>query len=701
MSQQDPAGIETEGDEFSFGEVSVDEIATSEEMETETSDQIPPIEGKTATTGAISGARAISGALPAFPIIPIAIAKRAVSGRYGGALGAFKFELRVDVDRTRPMKRASGDFYQTSGGTTTYFGSFSVNAPIITVTPTQVIVKGLGIFTYATGFPVVRVTIPRRTILQPQAPATVEFFKTGGSPGAVYACVFESIYFRTVRIETDRVSDVTTPVFSIYNTGSFPSGGPPRNLSVVGAYAEAGVQMIPTAGNNVINIGEAADAKWSNSELHASMENHFTLWQNLPQWAVWLVAAQKHDLGPGLYGIMFDQQGKQRQGCAVFHAGIGGTTADKLRLQLYTYVHELGHSFNLLHSWQKSFAIPPVPNRPGSLSWMNYPWNFPGGGAPTFWNNFAFQFDNEEVIHLRHAFRNNIVMGGSNFITGAALGREIMADPIEDESGLTLGISTKPSFALGEPVVLELALGTTDGRGRRVHTWLHPNCGLVKIVIGKPNGQVVAYEPMIDHLVGERARVLGQSAVERDSAYIGFGKGGFYFNQPGHYRIRAAYAALDGSEVMSNITTIRVRYPISAADESLADLFMGEEQGALLYLLGSDSESLRRGNDAFDEVLEKYAKHPMANYARFVKGENARRTFKTVTEENEGRVAVRQAKLDESAKLLSVAAESRVLDPVSTRVILSNLAEVQTQTGDDAAARRTLSTLSAMTTERA
>src|SRR5262249_23425347 len=173
---------------------------------------------------------------------------------------------------------------------------------------------------------------------------------------------------------------------------------------------------------------------------------------------------------------MFAQQGKHRQGCAVFHAGIGGTTADKLRLQLYTYVHELGHCFNLLHSWQKSFATPPVVNRPSALSWMNYPWNYPGGGAPTFWSNFPFQFDNEEIIHLRHAFRNNIIEGGSNFAVGAALGREIMADPIRDESGLIFKISThQRSFALGEPVVLEEMLGTTAVQGRRVHTWLHPN----------------------------------------------------------------------------------------------------------------------------------------------------------------------------------------------------------------------------------
>jgi hypothetical protein len=458
----------------------------------------------------------------------------------------------------------------------------------------------------------------------------------------------------------------------------------------VSAFAEAGIEMIPTSGSNVIDVGEAgANAQWSNAELHAAMQRHFTLWGDLEQWAVWLLVAELHEDGSSLLGIMFDQQGKQRQGCAVFHAGIGGTTADRLRLQLYTYVHELGHCFNLLHSWQKQYANPPVPNRPNSLSWMNYPWYYPGGGAPAFWNRFAFQFDDEEVIHLRHAFRNNIIMGGSNFAVGAALGREVMADPVRDESGLALSISThKSSFALGEPVVLQIALGTTDSRGRRVHTWLHPNCGMVKVVIRKPSGEVVAYEPLIDHLVGEREQIIRRDELVRDSAYIGFGKGGFYFDQPGHYRIRAVYAALDGSEVMSNI--------ITPAEDSLAELFMGDEQGTLLYLLGSDDESLKSGNAAFDEVLEKHGKHPMANYARLVKGVNAARDFKTVTEGN--RVEVRRAQLDESARLLSAAADSRVLDSVSTQMILANLAEVQTRAGDEVAAQKTLARLSAMKT---
>ena len=688
MSISDPTFTEEVVEEFVFTEMAVEETTAMQTIEEASGDPSLADAGDITATA--------SAGVPPIPIFPIA--KRPVSGRYRGTLGAFQLELRVDVDRTRPLKRVSGDFFQTSGGTTTYFGSFVVNSPTISVTAALVTIKGLGNFTFAAGAPVVQVTIPRRSIFQPQAPATLQFFSTGGSPGATYTCAFESIYFRTLRIETDRVSDVVTPVFSSYNTGSLPSGGPARNLSVVGAYAEAGVQLIPTTGSNVVNIINAgANTTWSNAELHASMERHFTLWRDLPQWAVWLIAAQKHDFGTGLYGIMFDQKNKQRQGCAVFHAGIGGVTAERLRLQLYTYVHELGHCFNLLHSWQKHLATPPVPSRPLSLSWMNYPFTYPGGGEPNYWATFPFQFDNEEVIHLRHAFRNNIVLGGSNFIVGSGLGREILADRVRDESGLKLNISTyQPNFALGEPVVLEIALETTDSRGRRVHTWLHPNCGHVKIVIDKPNGQVVAYEPLIDHLVGESERDLLPGDSEKDSAYIGYGKDGFYFDQPGNYRIRAAYAALDGSEILSDILTIRVRYPVTAAEEELADLFMGDDQGSLLYLLGSDSEFLQNGNEAFDIVLEKYPKTDMANYARLVKGMNVGRAFKTISAENEDRLIIREPKLEESAELLSAVAGSGVLDPVSTQMTLTNLAEVQTKVGDEKAAKITLETLAAM-----
>lgn len=696
MSQIDPTGFENSGEEALLengSQMSYEEISGLSNGELGLGEP-----HDTAPTGALPEAPAIPHVppvpIPTFPIPPIPLPiKKAVSGCYAGALGAFQVELRVDVDRTRPMKRVSGDFYQTIGKTTSYFGSFVVDSPSVTVSSTKVVVKGKGRFTFSAGAPVVQVTIPRVNILQPQAAATLQFFTVTNSPGASYHCPFSSLHFRTVRIETDRVSNLVGSPFASYNTGALPSGGSARNVSVASAFGEAGIGMVPTAGNNVIDIsGAGVGATWSNAELHASMQTHFTLWSDVQQWCVWQLAAQRHDYGDGLYGIMFDQQGRQRQGCAVFHEGIGGASAEQQRLQLYTYVHELGHCFNLLHSWQKSLASPPKPDRPDSLSWMNYPWNYPKGGPAAFWSSFDFRFDDEELIHLRHGFRNDVIMGGNNFIVGSSLGREVLADPISDESGLALAISThQRSFALGEPVVLQLKLKATTTRGRRAHTWLHPDFGMVRIVISKPSGQVVAYEPMIDHLVGERQQMLGVDDEVQDSAYIGYGKGGFYFDQPGQYRVRAAYAALDGSQVLSEIVTIRVRYPVTQDEDTLADLFMGDDQGVLLYLQGSDNSSLRSGNDAFDEVIDRFGAHPMATYARMIKGINAGRVFKTVNAGQGRPVTVRPANKEESIALLSMATDSHVLDPVSEDEVRLCLSCVQKESGDERAAQATLS----------
>jgi hypothetical protein len=644
------------------------------------------------TTGEQSMESAPAQALPAPSATHPPKPRRAVSGRYRSGTVPFEVELRVDVDRTRPMRRVSADFYQMVGATKNYFGSFVVDAITLQVTANQVRIEGLGQYTFNAGAPRVRVTIPRVSHLQPQAPATLQFFTLANTPGATYMCRFESIYFRSVQLETDSVSDVTTPAFASYDTGSLPSGGPARVLNVASAFGEAGIEVRVIPGSSV-PIAEAGTT-WSDAELHASMLQHFSLWREEPQYRVWELVAQQHDLGTGLLGIMFDQQGRQRQGCAVFHAGLGGTTADQLRLQLYTYVHELGHCFNLLHSWQKSLATPPGVDRPTAHSWMNYPWRFPGG--PTaFWNVFPFIFDDGEIVHLRHAFQNNIIMGGANFAVGSAVGRlEKFNLPVQDHSGLQLTISSPTSFMLGEPVTITLRLTAMDPRLETVHPYLNPEAGLVHVAIHQPNGMIVHYEPLIEHCVAGERLPLGEGATSlQETIYIGYGRDGLYFDQAGPYEIRVVYEAIDGSQVVSNILRLRVKHPVTAEDEQLADLLLGDDQGALFYLRGSDSPALASGNKALETVLDRYPNHPLSEYARLVKGVNLSRDFKIVTSDPEKTIQTRPAKPDESAKLLSAIVatqpEKSRLDTTSLEFATVRLAAVQRKQGDTHAASAT------------
>jgi hypothetical protein len=626
--------------------------------------------------------------------IPLPVLTRNVSGRYRGQVGSFQLEVRVDLDGAHPLNKFSGDFFSTSGATTSYFGSFTIDSPVITRTATQIVARGLGRFTFGAGAPVVQVTIPRRRIFQPAAPATVQFFTTSGSPGATYVCAFAGVGLRRVIIETDRVSDVATPVFNAYNTGLLPSGGPARALSVVTAYAEAGIEIAPTAGSDVINLIEAgANHTWSDAELHASMVRHFSVFRDAPQWDVYQMVCQLHDLGPGLYGIMFDQLGFQRQGCAVFHKGIGGTTPDQLRLQCYTYIHELGHCFNLLHSWQKSLASPPGVNRPAALSWMNYPWNYPGG-ASAFWSAFPFQFDAQELAHVRHGFRNNVIMGGDAFATNSKIiDPQSAVAPIQDNSGFRLDLQPEhDTFALGEPVVVKMSLSVTDKRGKVAHPHLDPKTSMTSIVIKKPNGDVVAYEPFVDHLMDSQPQFLADGEVIEASAYIGHGGGGLYFDRPGSYKVRAIYQAPDGSQVFSNAADVKVRHPVNQADEELADLLIGEEQGILFSLMGSDSEALASGNRAFDIVLQKHAKHPLADYVQAARGVNLARTFVIADATKPNRAEVRQPQIQEAQDLLATAtASDSRLDDLSKVSFLKKLAHAQKRAGDEVASNTTLS----------
>jgi hypothetical protein len=603
--------------------------------------------------------------------------RRRVSGRYRAQNGAVHLELRVDVDGVRPQRKVSGDFFRTSGSSTTHIGSFIVDAPTLTTTPASVRIRGSGSFSFPATAPFVEVTIARVTPLQPPGFAVIRFSNAPGGSGPQYHASFESKFFRTFRLETDRTSDVQPPAFQSYDTGFLASGGPQRTLTVVKAFSEAGIEIIPIGPGRLVDIASAGpNATWSDAELHAAMLDHFSLLQNSSQQAAWLLEALEHE--NHWLGIMFDKIGLQRQGCAVFYRSIGGASSDMQRLQLYTYVHELGHCFNILHSWEKSFANPPGINRPDALSWMMYPWKYPLG-MDVFWARFPFQFDSGELVHLRHGFRDHVLMGGSPLAAGAALiGPEVMREPATTESGLALEIEgVHPSFWLGEPVVVKLALRSATQTTRRVLANIHPNASVTTVVIEQPTGRVIAYKPMFSHLYVGTTQEVGSSNPIECSAYIGYGENGHYFDRPGTYKVRAIYHALDGSNVFSDVATFRVSSPASPIDERMAELMLGEQQGQLLYLKGSDSHHLSIGNDAFRQILDKYPQHAMADYMCFIHGINAARAFKSLDPAHPGRIYARPRNLTLAKDLIGRATrpESR-LDELSKEEVLKWLHEI-------------------------
>ncbi|NUR86846.1 MAG: hypothetical protein HOY71_22415 [Nonomuraea sp.] len=594
-----------------------------------------------------------------------------ISGLYQGQDGESRLELRVDVDGPRTMKRVSGDLFTVSGATTNYAGSFVADSASIKVEGEQAWIEGQAAFSYNAANSFIGIHLAP----DGSSEAVID--------GRTYRVAKASPYFRSVLLEQDSV--VGTVPFAEYDTGQLaaPAGSPARTLSVTAAYAEAGVEVKVVPPHVIPVDGSGSDLAWDDAELHHAMEQQFTQFVDAPSWRVWLLVASKH-VG-GFRGIMFDyNDAHQRQGSAVFYDAIKGDSPQAQRGQLRTYVHELGHAFNLLHSWQKNLARPPQPLGPsggfGDLSWMNYVQNYVPGGEPGYWAAFPFQFTDPELVHIRHGFYRDVAMGANAFGTGAA---EIapFEQPVADASGLALELRGKDSFAFGEPVVVELKLSAT-GEPRTTHSHLHPDTEFTQVCITQPNGRTVLYQPMLRHCVDASPEIRlddTHPALYR-SAYIGHGRDGHYFQQPGEYRVRAQYVAADGSRIVSPAYVVRVRFPVNAVDHQVAELMLGEDQGKLFSLLGSDSATLRAGNEALDEVIDRYGTHPLAVYARLVKGLNAERGFKAITADK--RLRVRPPDPKAGAEQLGAVVRQDGIDNITLNLVMRRLARAEARQGD-------------------
>lgn len=592
-------------------------------------------------------------------------ATRLVSGRYEGgnvtaaAGGEFLLELRVDVDGRRPTVKVSGDLFQKSGNDFKHWGSFIVPSPQLTVGAAEVTIKGMAEYGAHEKPPVVVVSIPRAsadTNDEDAPPAEVVFASFKGVEKERYQCAFASTFFRAVQFELDMLSG--TEGFDSYDTGALTSDGPGRTLTLETAYAESGIEMKPGGNSNVIedDVSDTLaedDGKWSDTELHNAMSQQFSLLNaaGSKQWKLWVLVATEHEQAD-TRGMMFDIE--RRQGCAVFYNVVNqGEDPEKKRATLRTYMHEMGHCFNLLHSWEKSSGMPPIPDRPDSLSYMNYVERYPDGPA-AYWERFAFEFDDPELLHLRHAFRDRIIMGGNSFGASAAeFDVQTFNRPLAAEgSGLALKLKARKSFMLCEPVVIELKLYWNGPGCKVVYESLHPDRGFVQLAIRRPDGRIVPYRPFITRCVDPTLTDLcvHQPSIYA-SAYVGYGRDGFYFGEAGLYQLVAIYYSPCGAEVISEPLDIRVRNPLNEVEEEIADYYYGHDEGALFYLLGSDSRHLASGNRSLDNVLDRYGDHPLAIHAHIVKGVNDGRLFKKIAEGK--RLAARAPRAAESKRLLS------------------------------------------------
>ncbi|AEG44271.1 hypothetical protein [Isoptericola variabilis] len=608
----------------------------------------------------------------------ILLPRRAVSGTYRSATprGSGKIlEVRVDVDGSRPQQRVSGDVWSHVRflwfDFTYYVESFVVENPVVTTTTADVVVRGT-IAVYGkpgrTG-ETLHVHVPRVRIFSPAPPACVRWTVRGVTD--VYACPKISDYFRTATLEVDRLQGTTFPP-QINPTIAPSPTGLPATVSVREVFQRSGIDLTVTH-DDVLTDTDSDDAgtNWSEVELHDLMETRFDSFANTLQWRMYGVVVPRFGnpgYSSGYYGVMFDWGGYQsgdtflRQGCAIAEDAIRGragtlydTAAEEDRLLLQTFVHEVGHTWNLPHSWQRTDAPSSA-----STSFMNYPWGYTGGtgGETAFWTDFAWRFDDVELVWMRHADRNDVIFGGRDWI-GSNLSH--LLDPAMEvpDGGAPVRVELNgPALVdMAQPVHVTVSVVNDGPEPIEVPRDLSPEAGTLLVLVERPDGEVVEHRAPVHRTVAPEDTVTVEPGTRHEaSVLLSFAATGPQLVEPGQYRVRALLTLGPDVALPSNPLRIRVAHPTERAEEELTELVTRRDVAQFLYFGGS----VRRP-DLADVLLEAADRFEKASPATAVElraavGLHAARAAKTVdVVRGERRVVTRAADLDTaSAQLRAV-----------------------------------------------
>ncbi len=606
-----------------------------------------------------------------------------VSGRYEGEMtspnaGGYELDLRVDIDprstNSPVMDRVSGDIYRVYRFNwmgrvirwRVYERSWVVNSP--TVTWSRCSVRITGSVSYFTGlhlFTTLTVTIPWGTF-SAAGPATASF--TAGGSVSAYECPRQSSNFRDVTLEVDVAQSVNSgtilPTYNSHARTDRPAGIQERDLDMVASYAEAGIGITLNHPSTVIDDSHSSFNTWSPAELHDAMEGAFSqIGGGWPKWHMWGLMCGDYDSSTTA-GVMFDAaagyggagDAPERQGFAVFRnhswfnnlpngAPANQSEAWALRQFLYTWVHEAGHAFNFVHSWDKG--------RSGSLSWMNYPQN-----VANFWNNFEFRFDDEELIHLRHGNRAAVIMGGDAWATGLHLHGDADVGAAEGSPPLEMIVRSKGYFAYMEPVSVELRLrNLLPDLEVPIDARLEPRWGTVSIHIMKPGGDIEAFEPVFCE-VGEphietlkpAGSTLGLDRFSHEVP-ITFGRTGHIFTEPGEYRVRAIYNMGGLGTIPSSVHTLRVGLPASREEDRMAQDAFSFDAGLCLALDGSRSAYLASGWNKLETLARTGGKSAAGAMTAVALAKGLSRPFFTVDRDKQKLRKSADADLAEALKL--------------------------------------------------
>lgn len=556
----------------------------------------------------------------------------------GLADSGMREELRLDVDGSLSLNVVSGTIYRALNSRVHWVAKLVTSGPN-TWTGTVWFKNGdLGAFPYTN----VKIQVLRSGSMDPQGAKVV--YSGGGIPNAERSFFYKSPYFRAVEFEFDHVAGVSAVSrINTHDHPNRPASLPAETLTIPRIFQRAGFDAKQSSGGNEISItGAGPNAEWSDMEMHDAMQQYWSRFADEPQWALWVFYAALHEEGARLGGIMFDDiGGNHRQGTAIFTESFiaEGPPNDPAkeawvrRMQFWCACHEMGHAFNLAHSWQKAVGTPWVPlaNEPEARSFMNYPYNV-AGGPTAFFQDFEYRFSSDELLFMRHAPEKFVQMGNADWFDHHAFEQaNILAEPtyrldlrVQRPQGAGSG-RRAPEFEFLEPVVLELKLTNVSRRPQVVPAKLLSQTEHLTVVVkrkGRPARELI---PFATYCWQPEFRALAPMESVYESLFASVGQGGWDIAEPGYYTVQVVLHR-EIEDVVSNPLAIRVAPPRGYTEEYLAQDFFSDAVGRILTFDGS--RVLEAGNEAMQEVASQLPERKVALHIQIAQASAVMREYK-------------------------------------------------------------------------
>ena len=611
-----------------------------------------------------------------------------VSGSYVGIQSGLRLELRIDVGNADSLDVLSGDVMQENGGgNLTFHHSFQTTALMLEEDASAQIVRG-AVKVHRDNFN----NIGRIDLIVPEQGDLVARYtlyrQTNFGRVTDYEFTFalqrQSTLFRRVDLEIESVQGVPFP--RPFRTSDHPDTPPEaqnQTLTLRMAYRVAGVDLNVIHGGEQIPVSAAGpDSRWTDEELHAAMVNHFDRHRDAPQWRLYMLLATEY-VSPDVLGIMFDAASSDafhRQGAAIFHdyPSIGAASgAEKDREYLFTIVHELGHAFNFLHSFQKGiFETHGVLPRPDAMSWMNYPQLFPFGfagptdwdGSSQFWSQFEFGFDRDEIHHLRHDDRAEVIPGGARFGSTGHFEERPFAQQTRD-AGMRLDLWTPCVVEFLQQIEGDVRLRNDGADDVAIPPSLDPAAGHLELLIRRPTDRFPrVYQHFSSACVRASTRTLAPSEAVYQEITPSFGRRQWFFDEPGTYELQAVAKMPDGRRIVSNLQKVRILTPDREADRLAPDFFT-DDTGVYLGVDGSRCAKLAGVADMLSKVQEQVPDSAISQQISIANALRDTRIFKDVAEAR----VVRPKRSEAAARCLKAISVIKEEQTIKPREGLSNL----------------------------